>query len=678
MRIYVNKAALSYGDGSAEHPFRTIQEAANIAIAGDEVIVAPGIYREYVNPKNAGREDARIVYRAETPRTATIAASEVVTDWEQVEGSVYKTTIPNAVFNGSNPYTTLVCGDWLNAAFVAHTGEIFLNGKAMFEVATLQEVMEPKVYPLTWDPEGSLYAWYTEQDTAADATILYANFRSSNPAEETVEISVRQNCFYPANEHVDYITLSGFVVRDAATQWAPPTALQDGMIGPHWSKGWTIEDCEIYNSKCSGISLGKYLQPGDNNKWSEWKYKDGTQTQRECVMRAMREGWSKETVGSHLIRRCDIHDCGQTGIVGHLGGVFSTIENNHIYRINNRQNLSGAEIGGIKMHAAIDVTIRHNHFDHCTRGLWLDWEAQGTRVTGNLFHDNTLPNDANLTPENGAGLGEDVFIEVSHGPTLVDNNIFLSDFNLKLPTQGVCFVHNLFAGSITAVCRGVNNGSKSIVSPRYTPYHVPHGTDVANFMTILHGDMQFYNNIFIQKPVRPGIAMFEQIAKEDVGAAEWTDNNTKAGTIPFEDFPTLAEWQAQFEGYCGQGSPMSDRYYSHLPVWTDGNVYCNGAQHITKEQNFSVIDVPVTLSLEESEDGYQLQTNLYKLLPKTTCVLRGTSNIAMAFEPEQRYENPDGSPLLLNEDILGNRRSVNPLPGPFACGDEVSEVLFKD
>ena len=55
---------------------------------------------------------------------------------------------------------------------------------------------------------------------------------------------------------------------------------------------------------------------------------------------------------SHIVRRCNIHDCGQTGIVGHLGGVFSIIEDNEIHHINNKQELAGAEIGGIKMHAA--------------------------------------------------------------------------------------------------------------------------------------------------------------------------------------------------------------------------------------------------------------------------------------------------------------------------------------
>lgn len=65
----------------------------------------------------------------------------------------------------------------------------------------------------------------------------------------------------PSKTGVGYITVSGFVVTKAATTWAPPAAYQDGMIGPHWSKGWIIEDCEISNSKCAGISLGKYYDP---------------------------------------------------------------------------------------------------------------------------------------------------------------------------------------------------------------------------------------------------------------------------------------------------------------------------------------------------------------------------------------------------------------------------------
>ena len=67
----------------------------------------------------------------------------------------------------------------------------------------------------------------------------------------------------------------------------------------------------------------------------------------------------------------------KTGIVGRQGCVFSIIEDNHIHNINNMQELAGAEIAGIKFHAAIDVIFRRNHIHNCTMGIWCDWEAQG-------------------------------------------------------------------------------------------------------------------------------------------------------------------------------------------------------------------------------------------------------------------------------------------------------------
>ena len=39
MKIYVNQIAKLNGDGSKERPFTTIQQAADIALPGDEVIL---------------------------------------------------------------------------------------------------------------------------------------------------------------------------------------------------------------------------------------------------------------------------------------------------------------------------------------------------------------------------------------------------------------------------------------------------------------------------------------------------------------------------------------------------------------------------------------------------------------------------------------------------------------
>ena len=676
MIYYVSAKAAGPGDGSREKPFAAIQQAASIARPGDEVRVLPGVYREAVSPAYGGTPEARITYRSVERGGAVITGAERVTDWQALGDGVWKACVPNGMFTDRNPYTTLVSGDWFIATFIAHTGDVYLNGKSLYEVTSLEAVRHPEPSKLSWDPDFSVYTWYTEQDAANNATVIYANFHDVDPNAANVEISVRKSCFYPEKEGVGYITLSGFTVCQAATQWALPTAYQEGMIGPHWSKGWIIEDCEVYESKCSGISLGKYLQPNNDNKWLRFKYKDGTQTERDCICQAQREGWTKENIGGHTVRRCHIHDCGQTGIVGHLGGVFSVIEDNHIHHINNKQNLAGADIGGIKMHAAIDVVFRRNHIHHCTRGLWLDWQAQGTRVTQCLFHDNTLPHAHLMVPEAMFACGEDIFIEVSHGPTLIDHNLLLSTRSMKLPTQGVALVHNLLAGSLACVGRGTDNGSRTLKSSRYTPYHVPHRTEVAGFMTFLHGDMRFYNNVFVQQPVHPFLERMAEYQK-DPAVNEWDDGNVWAGTWMYDDgYQTREEWEKAFEGYCGMGSEPSDRYYIHLPVWAAQTVYFNGARPWKKATDARVdADHAVTLSLAERDGKWVLCTNLGRFLPAEGMDRVDTARLGMAFEPEQSFENPDGTPICFDTDFFGHPAGERPLAGPFAVAPGEETVL---
>ena len=67
MKIYVSASAYRDGDGTQARPFKHINDAAKVARPGDEVLVAPGVYREYVDPQNAGTEDARITYRSTEP-----------------------------------------------------------------------------------------------------------------------------------------------------------------------------------------------------------------------------------------------------------------------------------------------------------------------------------------------------------------------------------------------------------------------------------------------------------------------------------------------------------------------------------------------------------------------------------------------------------------------------------
>ena len=340
MILYVNANAGRDGNGSKEMPFRRIGDAARIAQPGDEVLVAPGVYREYVDPQNAGMPDARITYRSTEPLGAVITGAEEVKSWKPYKGNVWVCRIDNTVFGGYNPYTTYVYGDWYFAGKSKHTGAVYLNDKMLYEADSIDACLEGAVWECSWEPEASVYKWYAEQD--GGETVLYGNFQGKNPNEENVEINVRRECFMPSKTGVGYITVSGFSICKAATTWAPPAAYQDGMIGPHWSKGWIIEDCEISNSKCAGISLGKYLDPDNDHYFTVKHVKSPTQMERDAVCRGQYHGWLKEKVGSHIVRRCNIHNCEQGGIIGRMGAVFSVIEDNHIHHINNMMELGGA------------------------------------------------------------------------------------------------------------------------------------------------------------------------------------------------------------------------------------------------------------------------------------------------------------------------------------------------
>ena len=670
MVIYVDAKAGRDGNGTKEMPFKRIGDAAKAAQPGDEVLVMPGIYREYVNPRNAGTAEARITYRSAEPLGAEITGAELLTGWERYQGSVWTASVDNSMFGEYNPYTTYVYGDWYFAGRTKHTGCVYLNDKMLYEAAGIEACVEAKKSETSWEPEASVYQWYAEQKDGR--TVFYVNFQEKDPNREKIEINVRRECFFPSRMGVGYITVSGFKISKAATTWAPPAAFQDGMIGPNWSKGWIIEDCDISNSKCAGICIGKYYDPANDHYFTYKHVKSPTQMERDAVCRGQYHGWVKEKIGSHIIRRNNIHHCEQGGIIGRMGGVFSVIEDNHIHHINNMMELGGAEIAGIKMHAAIDVVMRRNYIHHCTMGIWTDWEAQGTRITQNLLHDNQMPPFAKQL--GGGMMSQDIFVEVGHGPTLIDHNILLSDVSLRMASEGIAMVHNLICGSFTSVGRGTDNIVDGKLRQRYTPYHMPHRTEVMGFMTILHGDDRFYNNIFIQKWPSE-----EATIRNDSDQTLVYKENREVGTHVMDDYPTYEEWIAQFdmENETPDMRGLEKYHFSELPVWSEGNVYLNGAQACRNEKNGFVNNGDsFFVELEEKDGKPVLKTNLYEAIREFRAGMIHTDTLGEAFEPEQKFENPDGTPITFDRDYFGNHRGLRVLPGPFAEASRCYEGLW--
>lgn len=274
------------------------------------------------------------------------------------------------------------------------------------------------------------------------------------------------------------------------------------------------------------------------------------------IFSALGKGWCRESIGGHFVRGNEIWNCGQGGIVGCMGGAFCRITGNHIHHIALGQRFTGAEIAGIKLHAAIDTLIEGNVIHHCFRGLWLDWQAQGAVVRGNALFRN--------------GPEEDLFLEVCHGPCLVENNLLLSASSFLDVSQGTACLHNLFAGKLFATPD----------TNRFTPYHQPHSTRVAGVMLVYGGDDRILNNIFLR--------------------GEGTD-------AVRGEYGTKA-----YESYSAEAPARSTR---------DDTPAADLAEHTARQWG-----EPVT-----------------------------TAALGLAFEPEQPYTNPDGSPPGTGPGFCGHR-----------------------
>ena len=593
--------------GTRKSPLRTIQHAADLAQPGDIITVHEGVYRERITPPRGGKsERKRITYQAAPGEKVEIKGSEMVTNWVKLQDNVWQAVIPNSFFGSFNPYRDPIHGDWFNLKSRKHyTGEVYLHGDSLLETANLTEVLKPV---------GSNALWFAVVD--ATNTTLWAQFTGINPNAQLVEINVRQTVFYPAKPGINYLTVRGFTLSQAATPWAPPTAEQIGLIGTHWSKGWIIESNIVSHSVCSGISLGKYGDEWDNRAESAEGYV-GT------INRALTNGWNQATIGHHLVRGNVIAHCGQAGIVGSLGCAFSTITGNVIHDIDQPQLLLGAEMAGIKFHGALDVEISHNHIYRCCRGIWLDWMAQGTRVSGNLLHAN--------------GPSEDLFVEVNHGPFLVDNNLFLSGTSLSDWSQGGAYAHNLLAGKI------IQKHPQS----RQTPHHLPHSTSLAGLAAIKGADDRFYNNLF-------------------VGTGKTANPTTNT------NIPAAKELPHPISGF---GLWVYDT--CEFPLHTGGNVYLNGAQPCTNESNSLVLpDIDPKITLVEKDGLTFLQFNFGSELKRAATTTVTTALLGQAKIPNLPYENADGSPLKIDRDYFGEHRNVqNPFPGPFEISQSGTQTI---
>jgi hypothetical protein len=471
--IHVSKAGDDAGAGSQVQPYLTINKAASVAQPGDTILVHAGTYREWVKPVRGGTDDrTRIIYRATPGEEVLVKGSERITSWTQETGGVWRAELPNSFFGAYNPYALNVSGGWLNYGQWHHRGDVYLDGEAFGERKTVQQVTEAE------------RTWHCQVDE--DMTVIRANFGRANPNTELAEINVRECLFMPEITGLKYVTVSGLHFLHAAANWAPPgLELQTGAVGPRMGKHWIIEKCTVTNARCVGIILGQ--APGVS-------YND------------------IDAYGDHIVRNNVIRRCGQAGIAGQKGATRSLVCGNLIEETNYRREFGGWETAAIKFHNSVDTVISGNLIRGVYRqeqgafGIWMDFGNQGTRITGNIIYDTEAAT---------------VFLEMNHGPTLVDNNVLIGQ-PVRSNSEATVFAHNLF----------VDCGyDYSPDTRRRSQYYKPHTTEAVGRKSGTAQDDKWFNNIFVRQGLdrvktAPGYTSDYNVFLEGARKSSFGDRNS--------------------------------------------------------------------------------------------------------------------------------------------------------
>ena len=199
---------------------------------------------------------------------------------------------------------------------------------------------------------------------------------------------------------------------------------------------------------------------------------------------------------------------------------------------------------------------------------------------------------------------QDLMFEVNLGPHVVDNNLMLSQSRVTEASSGGAYVYNLWTDAITIWAD---------IAGRTTPFFKPHSLDIIANATPNQNDDHFYNNLFVGPK----------------------------GLSAYDEFK--------------------------LKIKAAGNVYLKGAGPSAGDTDAVVakeFNPDIKLTNQDGQWWLEMKVDpAWMAEPKRPVVksdLLGKSSVSGA-----PFANRDGSPLLLDTDYFGNKRSgENPAPGP--------------
>ncbi len=386
-----NPRAADSNPGTKDLPFLTINRAAQVLQPGERVMIMTGVYRERVAPLRGGTGPGTMIsYEAAPGATAVVKGSrQVKGGWEpstdfkldlsgpaRTQVKIYQRRLDDLDFQGYNPFGMVnIMQDRIYLhpkpselrSHLLRRGMVFVDGQRLEQVELYGELAHK---------EG---AFWCEHD---GLTIHVRLAGDADPARHEVELAIQEQVFAPRVRGLSYIRVKGITFEHAANAFPVP---QRGMVSASRGNHWIIEDCVLRHANGVALDIGA----------QDWDMAPPS------------------VVGYSIVRRNHIDDAGVCGLAG-MAVRNTLVEGNLIEHVGWQDVELAWETGGIKLHSTQSCLLRNNVIRHTlhAEGIWLDYLNSNTRVTGNVVGDN-------LETLRGG-----IYLEASHQPNMIDNNIF--------------------------------------------------------------------------------------------------------------------------------------------------------------------------------------------------------------------------------------------------------------
>ena len=390
--VYVNGNAANGGNGSQAAPYKTISAAMRNLVPGDDVIIAPGVYREQIVVPALPVGGAPTRIRAQTPGTVTVKGSDVVSGWHWAWDSVYQIS-----WDGDEPE------------------QVYRNGISFQQVGGTVFSGYPNTNPPELEGQQNIWPGRVNGNVnqltantftyAKDSKILFVKVETPPQPNDVWEVSTRTYVLNAENAH-----------------------------------NLTVDGIEFAHSNTSfKMRAGAVKVQGGNNVLKNLRVHD---MDAACVSLI---GGNSSLLSSEIWR------CGQVGVTGR--GSYLTFDHNKIHNNNTRYFSPIWEAGGMKLIGPngepINPTYGANHsiftnnevtFNH-GNGIWFDWKNNDNLIQGNVLAYNSdfglfyeVSQYATIKDNQSYGNGYGIILQGSSN-SLIEHNAVFSNVNVGIAVQ---------------------------------------------------------------------------------------------------------------------------------------------------------------------------------------------------------------------------------------------------